>query len=79
MNTLVSSWFLPISGLMTAIFAGWFFNRAKCAQEFLKGSTWEWLFRPWLFMVQWIAPAVTLLIILYKSGVIDDQTLSLLW
>lgn len=67
-NTFVSNWVLPIGGMLTATFIGWAMPRDLCFQEFLKGSSWGWLLKPWFFMIRWLAPIATLLIILHKSG-----------
>ncbi|SCA63886.1 Uncharacterized sodium-dependent transporter YhdH [Chlamydiales bacterium SCGC AG-110-M15] len=75
MSTIVSNWLLPIGGLMTAIFTGWRLRREVIEREFKRGTEWAWLFRPWLLMVRWVAPTATLLIILYKTGLIDVDLL----
>jgi NSS family neurotransmitter:Na+ symporter len=71
MSTLVSNWILPVGGMLTATFIGWAFPKERCYEEFISGSHWRWLFRPWFFMVRWVAPLATILIIFYKSGLID--------
>lgn len=70
-DTLVSVWLLPIGGLMIAIYTGWVFNKDIGKEEFLSGTTYRYLWRPWLFFMRWIAPLAILIIILQKSGVID--------
>lgn len=70
-DSLVSWWFLPMGGLMTAIYAGWFFDKQLCESEFLAGTKVQWLFKPWLFFVRWVAPAGIICIILQQSGIIN--------
>lgn len=68
-------WLLPINGLFAACFVGWFFQKETLREEFLKGSTWGWFFRPWLSMVRYLVPLGIALIILQKSQLIDIDTL----
>lgn len=70
-NALVSTWLLSIGGLMVAIFTGWRLERALTKEEFEAGSTFKWLFKPWLFFIRWVAPLAIILIILHSSGIID--------
>jgi neurotransmitter:Na+ symporter, NSS family len=70
-SSLVSNWILPVGGLLTATFTGWHVGRRKCLEEFCRGSSWKFLFKPWFFMIRWLAPIATFLIILNKAGVFD--------
>lgn len=74
-DDLVSIWFLPIGALMIAIYTGWFLDPKISEDEFKSGSTWKWLWRPWLFFMRWVAPIAIICIILQKSGVIDIDML----
>ena len=68
---LVSVWFLPIGGLLTAIYAGWFLDKEISAEEFATGTAYKWLWRPWLFFMRWLAPTAIFLIILQQTGIIN--------
>lgn len=74
-DDLVSIWMLPISGLLVAIYAGWFLEKRISQEEFESGTTWKWMWRPWLFFVRWIAPIAIIFIILQKGGIIDIDAL----
>ena len=70
-DDLVSLWFLPIGGLMIAIFTGWFLDKEISREEFSVGTKWRWLLAPWLFFMRWICPIAIVLIILQQSKLID--------
>jgi len=74
-DDLVSVWMLPIGGLLTAIYAGWFFDKEIRAEEFLAGTKWRFALKPWLFFIRWVAPLAIIVIILQKSGLIDIDKL----
>jgi NSS family neurotransmitter:Na+ symporter len=74
-DDLVSIWFLPIGGLMIAIFTGWVLDKAISRDEFEAGTKWKWMWRPWIFFMKWVAPVAIVLIILQQSGVIDIDKL----
>lgn len=70
-DDLVSVWFLPIGGLLMAIYAGWFLDLHISQEEFKAGTAWKWMWRPWRFFMRWVAPIAILCIMLQKSGLID--------
>lgn len=70
-NDMVSLWFLPIGGLMTAIYVGWVFDKEIAKEEFFSGTQVKWLWRPWLFFMRWVAPVAILCIVLQQSGIIN--------
>lgn len=75
-DSLVSIWLLPIGGFFTAIFVGWNVDRYKRVEEYLSGTNFGWFYRPWLFLLRWVAPVAILLIILQKSGIIDIDSIA---
>lgn len=72
---LVSTWLLPIGGLLIAIYAGWILDPADSREEFEKGTKFPWLYRPWLFFIRWVCPVGIALILLQKSGLINIDAL----
>ncbi|MCM3785038.1 sodium-dependent transporter [Neobacillus mesonae] len=62
---VASNWFLPLSGLVVTLFAGYFWK--KVAEE--AGLTQRW-FRIWLFMLRYIAPILVLFVFLYSANII---------
>lgn len=70
-DDIVSLWFLPIGGLMVAIFTGWVLDKEIGKSEFMSGTQYVWLWRPWLFFIRWVAPVGIVFIILQQSKLID--------
>lgn len=68
-------WLLPLSGSLIAVFAGWYLDKNLLKEEFCQGSTFSKLFRPWFFLVRFIAPVAVLLVMLQKGGIIDIDSL----
>ncbi|OIB03684.1 Na+-dependent transporter of the SNF family protein [Paenibacillus sp. LC231] len=65
LDFVTSNILLPLGGLITTIFAGYFWKRAADAAGLKAG----W-FRVWLFMLRYIAPVLVLLVLLHTTGVI---------
>ena len=73
-DDVVSIWFLPIAGLMIAIYVGWFFDHAQSKEEFCAGSSFKWLYGTWLFFIRWVVPVAIMAIMLQQSGIINVDT-----
>ncbi|MCB1110073.1 MAG: sodium-dependent transporter [Chlamydiia bacterium] len=69
-DNFVSTWIIPVGGLLTALFIGWGLKREISRGEFPLGKGWAFFFRCWHFFMKWIIPLTIFLIILQKSGVI---------
>ena len=69
-DNLVSTWLIPIGGLVTCLFIGWSLPIEVTKAEFFKGSPSKILFQVWHFTMKWIAPIMILLIILEKTRLI---------
>ena len=67
---LCSNWAMPVGGLLTTLFLGWFYNKAEATRELFAGSKAKWLAGPWFFIIRYIAPLVVILIILQEAGII---------
>lgn len=74
-DDLVSIWFLPLSGLLISIYAGWVFDAAKCHEEYMSGTTMGWFWKPWRFLLRWVAPIAILAIMLQQGGLINIDAL----
>lgn len=70
-DDLVSIWLLPLGGLMVAIFTGWFLDKAISQEEFMSGTRYKWLFKPWLFAMRWIAPLAIVFILFQQAGIVN--------
>lgn len=68
-------WLLPLSGMLIAVFAGWYLDKNLLKEEFNQGTRLAKLFRPWFFLVRFIAPIAVLLVMLQKGGIIDIDSL----
>jgi NSS family neurotransmitter:Na+ symporter len=67
-DLLVSSYMLPLGGLLVAVYAGWVWaaNQEKAA---LGGLQPTLLFGVWHFLVRYFAPVAVLLVLLHEAGV----------
>jgi len=65
LDFITSNIMLPVGGLITTLFAGYFWKGAAEAAG-LK-SAW---FKIWLFMLRYIAPILVLLVLLHTTGII---------
>ena len=63
---LVFIWLVPVAGLITSLFIGWVMDR-----EILKANMSERLFPVWHFFMRWVIPAIILLIIVDKGGILS--------
>ena len=68
-------WLLPLSGMLIAVFSGWYLDKNLLKEEFNQGTVLGKLFRPWFFLVRFIAPIAVLLVMLQKGGIIDIDSL----
>jgi len=75
MNTFVSTWIIPIGGLMSAIFVGWYMDKKVCKDELLQGTKSKWIWKPWLFFMRYLVPLTVIIIVIQKSGLFDFDVL----
>jgi neurotransmitter:Na+ symporter, NSS family len=71
LDYLTGSWMLPLAALFTTIFIGWFMDKQVTRDEFFKGTTIGYFYKPWFFLMRWIAPVAIILVILQEGGIID--------
>ncbi|MCI5051955.1 MAG: sodium-dependent transporter [Simkaniaceae bacterium] len=70
-NQVVSTWIIPVGGLLLALFVGWVMPREVAFTEFMKGQKGTWFFKPWFFFMRYVVPLTIIIIILQTSGLID--------
>ncbi|SMF64524.1 neurotransmitter:Na+ symporter, NSS family [Paenibacillus uliginis N3/975] len=68
MDFITSNILLPIGGLITTIFAGYYWKGAAEGAGLKSG----W-FRVWLFMLRYVAPILVFLVLLHTTGVINFE------
>jgi len=58
LDYLASNWFLPVGGLLIALFTGWFLGREASREELEEGNgPLGWAFPLWRFLIRIAAPA----------------------
>lgn len=72
---LVSAWILPLGGLMVALFSGWVLDANIMKAEFSSNTVFMWLWKPWRFLLRWVAPIGIFLIMLQQGGIINLDAL----
>lgn len=70
-DNFVSTWIIPIGGLLTALFVGWGLKQEISKEEFPLGRKWQIFYKIWHFFMKWFIPLTIFLIILQKSGIIN--------
>ncbi|MFW6387099.1 MAG: sodium-dependent transporter [Thermodesulfobacteriota bacterium] len=69
-DLLVSSYLLPLGGLLVAIYTGWFWpEREEKEALFVPGSS-RFPFRIWHGLLRWVAPVALVLVFLRQLGVV---------
>ena len=75
MNYITASWMMPIAGLLTTLFIGYVMKKELTREEFRKGTRMGYLFRPWFFIMRYLAPIAIIFIILEEAGIVDIKAL----
>lgn len=65
---LLTNIFMPIGGLMIALFAGWALTQSEVMKELGTNVTW---FRFWRFLVRFVAPAAVAFVFLRTISQVD--------
>lgn len=65
---LLTNIFMPIGGLMIALFAGWTLTQSEVMKELGTNVTW---FRCWRFLVRFVAPAAVAFVFLRTIPLVD--------
>ncbi len=69
-DLLVSSYMLPLGGLLASIYAGWFWQEGEEKSELVGEVERPWLYPLWHFLVRYLAPVAVIMIILNQTGVL---------
>jgi NSS family neurotransmitter:Na+ symporter len=73
MDYMATNWMLPLGGLLIAIYAGWVMpSRLRNAE--LTGLS-PALISGWLLLVRFVAPALVIVVLLQKVGILDADEL----
>jgi NSS family neurotransmitter:Na+ symporter len=70
-DMMVSSYMLPLGGLLVAIYAGWFWKSDEEKSKLIGQNNRTWLFPVWHFVLRYIAPGAVLLVLLNQIGVFN--------
>ncbi|MFW5652934.1 MAG: sodium-dependent transporter [Planctomycetota bacterium] len=73
MDYLASNWMLPLGGLFIAIYAGWVMPK-KLRDAELVGLS-PVLANGWLMLVRFVAPALVIIVLMQKIGILDADEL----
>jgi NSS family neurotransmitter:Na+ symporter len=66
---LASNWLLPLGGLFIAIYAGW--AMPKRLRDAETADIAPPLVMGWLILVRFVAPALVIIVLLQKVGILD--------
>lgn len=64
-DLIASNYLLPLSGLLIAIYVGWFWNGTKGKEELLAGNA-SWVYPVWHFMIRFVSP-LAVAVVLYAK------------
>lgn len=77
LDHLVSTWFIPIGGLITSIFAGWVWSKDGSERAYEKGVRSIFFYPIWRFWMRWVVPTLIIVIVLQKSGLINFDSIAI--
>ena len=70
-DQLTANLMLPLGGLLTCLFVGWYIPQSVVTAELTNhGHHGRWLCRPFLFAIRYVCPICILLVFLHQLGVI---------
>ena len=68
MDTLATTWMLPLGGLLIAVFSGWALSPAEAEDGYCGRNGDRRGFSTWRFCVRYLAPAAVAVILLQNTG-----------
>lgn len=69
-DLLVSSYLLPLGGLLVAVYTGWFWPESEEKDALFVHGPSRFLFRIWHGLLRWVAPVALVLVFLRQLGVV---------
>jgi neurotransmitter:Na+ symporter, NSS family len=70
LDSLTAKWFLPLGGLLIAIFVGWMLPPSTTREEFTAGTKLGGLYPVWLILVRYVVPVAITIVFLSSIGLI---------
>lgn len=64
LNDVTTTWMMPIGGLLTALFIGYFTEKDAVLAEFEQGAKFRGIYSVWRFAVRYLCPIAVVIIIL---------------
>jgi NSS family neurotransmitter:Na+ symporter len=64
-DLIASNYLLPVSGLLIAVYVGWFWSGDEEKEELLAGGA-GWVYPSWHFLIRYVAPLAVAVILYYK-------------
>lgn len=64
-DLIASNYLLPISGLLIAVYVGWFWKGEEEKEELIAGGS-GWVYPIWHFLIRYVAPVAVAVILYYK-------------
>lgn len=71
MDYLATNWMLPVGGLLTALFVGWVIPEERLRRAFGAEQYPAWVYGGFRVLIRFVSPALVLLILLNKVGLIS--------
>ncbi len=73
LDLIASNYLLPASGLLTALFVGWFWRAREEKAEMMVGDA-PWVFPVWHFLIRYVSPVAVALVLINVTGLLDWLT-----
>jgi NSS family neurotransmitter:Na+ symporter len=64
-DLLVSNYLLPVSGLLIALYVGWFWSGREEKEELIAGGA-GWVFPTWHFLIRFVSPLAVAVVLFFK-------------
>ena len=64
-DLIASNYLLPISGLLIAIYVGWFWRGSEEKEELMSGGA-AWIYPLWHWLIRYIAPLAVAVVLYFK-------------
>ena len=74
LDLIASNYLLPLSGLLVAVYVGWFWKGEEEKAELLSGGA-GWVYPVWHFLIRYLAPLAVAVILYFKL----EEAGSLTW